>query len=39
MSSKGVFGVDRDVFDNPVFKKEPFTEREAWIWLNARSEL
>lgn len=33
MSATGVFAVDRGVFDHPIFKPEPFTEREAWIWL------
>ena len=29
----GYFFVHRGVFDHPIFKAEPFTEREAWIWL------
>jgi hypothetical protein len=29
----GVFAVDRGVFDHPIFAPEPFTEREAWVWL------
>lgn len=33
MSERGVFAVDRGVFDHPLFAPEPFTEREAWIWL------
>lgn len=33
MSERGVFAVDRGVFDHPIFKPEPFTEREAWMWL------
>lgn len=30
---RGLFSVDRGVFQNPLFKDEPYTEREAWIWL------
>jgi len=33
MSKKGVFAVDREFFDHPVFAPEPYTEREAWLWL------
>ncbi|MDO8596397.1 MAG: hypothetical protein Q7R45_07220 [Sulfuricaulis sp.] len=33
MAERGVFAVDRGVFDHPVFALEPFTEREAWLWL------
>jgi hypothetical protein len=33
VSERGVFAVDRGLFDHPAFAKEPFTEREAWIWL------
>lgn len=33
MSDKGFFLVDRDVFDHPGFAPEPFTEREAWLWM------
>lgn len=33
MSGGGVFAVDRGVFDHPLFAPEPFTEREAWLWL------
>lgn len=33
MSERGVFAVDRGLFDHPSFADEPFTEREAWIWL------
>ncbi len=33
MSKRGVFAVDRRLFDHPAFKCEPFTEREAWIWM------
>lgn len=34
MSELGVFAVDRGVFDHPVLDAgEPFTRREAWLWL------
>lgn len=29
----GVFAVARNLFEHPKFAPEPFTEREAWIWL------
>lgn len=31
--SGGVFAVARNIFEHPKFSQEPFTEREAWIWL------
>jgi hypothetical protein len=33
MTAFGVFAVDRGIFDHPMFAAEPFTEREAWMWL------
>lgn len=33
MSERGVFAVDRGVFGHSRFADEPFTEREAWIWM------
>lgn len=33
MSERGVFAVDRGIFDHPIFAPEPFTEREAWLWM------
>lgn len=33
MSERGVFAVDRGIFDNPRFAPEPFTEREAFQWM------
>ncbi len=33
MSDRGVFAVDRGIFDHPAFQREPFTQREAWLWL------
>lgn len=33
MSERGTFIVDRGLFGHPVFADEPFTEREAWMWL------
>ena len=32
-NERGVFAVDRGVFDHPLFANEAFTEREAWLWL------
>lgn len=37
MSERGFIAVDRDVFDHPIFAPEPFTEREAWLWLIAEA--
>lgn len=31
--SSGVFAVARNLFEHEAFEDEPFTEREAWIWL------
>lgn len=33
MSERGVFAVAREIFDDPDFADEPFTEREAFMWL------
>jgi hypothetical protein len=33
MSGRGVFAVDRGIWSNPAFADEPFTEREAFMWL------
>lgn len=33
MSERGVFAVDRGIFNDPDFANEPFTEREAFMWL------
>lgn len=36
MEDKGagnVFAVSREIWDDPDFPAEPFSEREAWIWL------
>lgn len=33
MNERGVFAVDRGIFDHPIFAPEPYTEREAWLWL------
>lgn len=35
MSDQGVFQVHRGIFDHPIFAPEPFTEREAWLWMIA----
>lgn len=37
MTERGVFAVDRGVFDHPIFAPEPFTEREAWLWMVAQA--
>src|SRR3954466_6931417 len=37
MSGKGFFQVDRRAWSHPVFAPDPFTEREAWLWLIARA--
>jgi hypothetical protein len=33
MSERGVFAVDRGIFEHERFADEPFTEREAWVWM------
>jgi len=34
MSERGVFAIDRGVWDHPMLKsREPFSRREAWMWL------
>ncbi len=33
MSERGYIRFYRSIFTHPVFKPEPFTEREAWTWL------
>jgi hypothetical protein len=33
MNDRGVFAVSRGVFDHPSFAPEPYTEREAWLWM------
>jgi hypothetical protein len=33
MSERGFFAIDRGVWDHPLFAREKFSEREAWIWL------
>lgn len=30
---RGLFTVDRGVFEHSAFAAEPFTEREAWLWI------
>ena len=30
---QSVFAISRGIWDDPDFADEPFTEREAWIWL------
>jgi hypothetical protein len=31
--SGGVFAIARNIFEHDMFEPEPFTEREAWIWM------
>lgn len=31
--SGGVFAVARNIFEHDCFEDEPFTEREAWLWI------
>jgi hypothetical protein len=31
--SAGFFAIDRGVWEHPMFAREKFSEREAWIWL------
>jgi len=34
VSERGVFAVDRGVWDHPLFaSREPLSKREAWLWL------
>lgn len=33
MSDRNVFAVARSIWTDPDFEPEPFTEREAWMWL------
>lgn len=33
MSERGVYAIDRGVWEHECFADEPFTEREAWMWL------
>lgn len=34
MSERGVFAVDRGIWDHPMFRStKPFSKREAWWWL------
>lgn len=37
MSERGFVSVDRGVFDHPMFAPEPFSEREAWLWMIAEA--
>lgn len=33
MSDFGTFIIDKGVFEHPAFPDEPFTAREAWMWM------
>lgn len=37
MSERGVFAVDRGIFDHPSFRPQPFTDREAFMWMVAEA--
>jgi hypothetical protein len=36
-AERGYIAVDRGVFEHPTFAPEPFTEREAWLWMIAEA--
>lgn len=39
MSERGVFAVDRGIFDHPTLDDgEPFSRREAWLWMVSEAE-
>ena len=39
MSERGVFAVDRGIFDHPFFNEDrPFSRLEAWLWMLAEAE-
>lgn len=33
LSQTGFFAIHRSIWDSTAFRPEPFTEREAWIWM------
>lgn len=33
MTQLGFFAVDRSIWDHPLFRRQPFTDREAFLWL------
>ena len=33
MDDKGVYAIARSIWENPTFDNEPYTQREAWMWL------
>lgn len=37
MSERGFIAIDRGIFEHPFFAREPFTEREAWVWMIAEA--
>ncbi|NEV75518.1 hypothetical protein DYI24_00280 [Rhodopseudomonas sp. BR0C11] len=37
MSERGYIRFYRSIFTHPAFRKEAFTEREAWVWLCAKA--
>lgn len=38
MANTGVYQIDRELWDHPFFKKEPYTEAQAWAWLIGQAE-
>lgn len=38
MTRKGFIKLDRSVWDDPLFKGEPFSKREAWIWMMSMAD-
>lgn len=33
VANTGVYQIDREMWDHPFFKAEPYTEKQAWAWL------
>ena len=33
----GFITIERSIWDHPLFKPEPMTEREAWMWMIAQA--
>ena len=38
MAESGTFNISRAIWNHPAFKPEPFTEREAFIWMISEAE-
>lgn len=37
MSERGVFAIDRGIFDHPLLRGEPYTRVQVWAWLIAEA--